>query len=125
MAYMIDIYKVAIRCLKQLYKENPNKTFHNPQGESLTLKQVITELSQVAAWMYPELSSDEITKVVRCKNCQNFRTYKQKGALKPRPFQACRYNLDQRDPEYYCKNGLERIRRTQSEAENRHDERSK
>lgn len=122
MIHMTDVYKVAIRCLKQLDKQNPNKTFRNSNGESLSLKQVISEISRVAAWMYPELSGDEIVKVVRCKDCQNFKTYKQKGVLKPRPFRACKYDLDRRDPEFYCKDGFERIRRISHETEDRHNE---
>ena len=102
---MVDIYKLAIKLLKKQAAENPGKTFTNSAGEKVSIKQVAEELNKVTQWMYEELRTEDIEKVVRCKYCKHYKKYKKKGALKAVAFYACSKDMKKRDPMFFCKDG--------------------
>lgn len=67
----------------------------------------IDELTKLKGWAYPELTTDDIVRVVRCSKCKNYKKYKKKGDPKAAPFYACSLNMTKRDPDFYCKDGME------------------
>lgn len=105
---VIDVYRIAIKVLRRQQKENPSKTFTNQQGETATIQDVVSGLEGVVKWIHPELTTKDITKVVRCKKCRHYKTYKKKGAFKATPFKACSLDMKRRDPMFYCGDGEEK-----------------
>ena len=110
----VDIYKLAIRMLKKQQKETPNKTFTSPSGEKVTIQDIIRGLDNITGWLYPNLTPEDVTRVVRCKNCCYYKTYKRKGYKKAVKFKACSKDMKRRDPMFYCQEGEEKF-----ETENR------
>lgn len=66
------------------------------------------ELHKMQSWLYPGLTTDDMKMVVRCKNCRFYKRYKKKGAPKIPAFYACSITKTKRDPEFYCKDGMEK-----------------
>lgn len=102
-----DLYKLAIKLLSRLEKEEPKRSYTNKAGESATVTDVIDTLKKTSSWMYPDLSTDDIAKVIRCKNCKYYRKYKKKGDLKSSAFYACSQDMRKRPPDFFCKDGDE------------------
>lgn len=102
---MVDVYRIAIKVLKRSSKENPEKTFTNQKGETVTIQEVVSGLESVVKWIHPEITTEDIVRVVRCKKCRHYKTYKKKGAFKATPFKACSLDMKKRDPMFYCGSG--------------------
>lgn len=105
---VVDLYKLAIKLLKRQQAENPQKKFTSPSGEVVYIGDIVNALEKVVSWIHPELSSDDIAKVVRCNRCKHYKTYRKKGAFKPQTFKACCLDMRPRDPMFFCKDGEER-----------------
>ena len=103
----IDMYKLAVKLLRKLAVKTNNKGFKNSDGEHVTISDVADNLEHIANWMYPELSTEDIAKVVRCKKCRYYKKYKKKGTLKGAAFYACSKDMQKRDPMFFCKEGEE------------------
>lgn len=99
------MYKLSIRVLKKALKDNPGKTFTNKQGQTVTIEEVAQGLESVVKWIHPELTTEDIVRVVRCERCQHYKTYKKKGAFKATPFKACELDMKRRPPMFYCRDG--------------------
>lgn len=105
---MLDVYKIALKVLREVLAKNPERSFKSSSGEKVTLAQVISNLDQVCSWLYSDFSTDDIAKVVRCKHCRYYKKFKQKDAPKALPFWACTIDKKKRDPMYFCKDGIEK-----------------
>lgn len=103
----VDVYRVTIRILRKIAKENPEKSFSNSLGEKVTVKELADELDKILNWLYKDFSTTDIAKVVYCKNCRYYKKYKRKGAFKAQIFQACSKDMKKRDPMFFCKDGEE------------------
>lgn len=102
---VVDVYKLAIRVLKKQAKECPSKSFTNSSGETVTIKDIADKMETVVKWIHPELYTDDVACVVRCKKCRFYKTYKKKGAFKSVPFKACCKDMKKRDPMFFCAEG--------------------
>lgn len=102
-----DIYRLAVKILRRVAKEQPSKTFTNKQGDTVSISQVVDVLDRAWQWMYPELSTDDIAMVVRCKHCKYYKQYRKKNDIKSKPFYACSLTSQKRDPMFFCKEGEE------------------
>lgn len=101
-----DAYKLAVKLLKRQAESNPKKTFTSPDGEKVTIADVADKLETVSKWVYPGLSSDDVTLVVRCKKCKFYKKFKKKGdTLKPKIIYACSKDMKPRDPMFFCGEG--------------------
>lgn len=69
---------------------------------------IIRGLLNLKGWAYPQLTTEDITQVVRCKNCKHYRKYKKKGNRKSSPFYACRLNKIKRPADFYCAEGVKK-----------------
>ena len=76
---------------------------HAPEAENLKL-----ELAKLKGWAYPELSTEDIVRVVRCAKCKYYKQYKKKGDPKAAPFYACSLNMLKRAADFYCGEGKEK-----------------
>lgn len=97
-----DVYKVTLRVLRKQLKETPDKVFTGPSGEKVTLESVYGYLKQISSWVYPELSTDDIAKVIRCKKCKHYKKYRKKGSANRATFQACELDKQVKDPLFFC-----------------------
>lgn len=98
-------FGLALKVLKQEAKANPGKSYINSDGEKATVEDVIAAIQKLSAWVWPDFTSEELVKVVRCKNCLHFKQYRKKDDPKAPPFRACSSNRNQRDPDFFCRNG--------------------
>lgn len=68
---------------------------------------LMKELLHLKGWAYPQLTTEDMVRVVRCKKCKNYKKYKKKDDRKSQPFWACSLTKIKRDPDFYCKDGRE------------------
>lgn len=97
---MVQLLDRAIALLKLVSKKSPKNS-----AEALLIVEKLTALRN---WVYPNLATEDIQKVIRCKNCKNYKKYRRTGDIKSRPFYACSITKQKRDPEFFCKDGEER-----------------
>lgn len=103
----IDVYRLAVKLLRRMAKENPSKSFTNSAGEKATIGDIADDLDKVSKWLYKDFHIEDIDKVVRCQKCKFYKKYRKKGAFKPQVFQACSKDMKKRDPMFFCKDGEE------------------
>lgn len=113
----VDIYRLAVKLLIKMAKENPGKSFTNSAGEKATIDDVANELDKVSKWLYKDFHTEDIDRVVRCKKCKYYKKYKKRGAFKAQVFRACSKDMKQRDPTFFCKDGEERLEAKNWDAE--------
>ena len=101
----VVVYRLAVKALQEVSSKSPDKGFTNKSGEKVTIGDIATELDKVAKWVYPDLQTEDISIVVRCKRCKYYKRYRKKGALKQVPFYACSKDMKRRDPMFFCKDG--------------------
>ena len=104
-----SIFKLAIKLLKQEAKSNPTRSFVNSEGERVTIKDVANELDKVSKWLYRGLSTEDIARVVRCKNCKYYKKHNKTDSLKGSSYYICSKDKQRRDPMFYCTDGEERL----------------
>ena len=80
----------------------------NSAKHALEAEQAIKELTRLKSWAYPELTTEDFVKAVRCKRCKFYKRYKKKGDRKAAPFYACSLNMIKRPEDFYCGEGKER-----------------
>lgn len=60
---------------------------------------------KLKSWVYPQLITDDMQLVTRCKRCRYYKRYKKKDNPKAVPFYACSRTKIKRDPDFFCKEG--------------------
>ncbi len=78
------------------------------QVDSKPHESIIQGLERLRDWAYPDLSTEDIEKVVRCKRCRYYKRYKKKKDRTAAPFYACSLTRTKRPEDFYCKDGVER-----------------
>lgn len=101
---VIDAYRIAIKTLEEL----PDKTLKSKTGKRVTLKEVAALLRTIVHWCHPELSEQDIQKVVRCEKCKHYKLYKKKSGFKPEVVRMCDKDRSRKSPDFFCKDGVER-----------------
>lgn len=69
--------------------------------------QVMDDLTRLKGWAYPNLTTDDIVRVVRCRRCKHYKKYRLKNDRKTKPFYACSLTKIKRPEDYFCKDGAE------------------
>lgn len=69
---------------------------------------LVKELLRLKGWAYPQLTTEDIVRVVRCKHCRYYKKYKKKDDRKALPFYACSLNKVKRPEDFYCGEGIEK-----------------
>lgn len=65
----------------------------------------IKELSKLKSWAYPDLTTEDMVAVTRCKNCRYYKKYKKKDDFKPKIVYACSRTKLKRSKEFFCADG--------------------
>lgn len=66
---------------------------------------VTEELSKLKSWVYPDLTTEDMVAVTRCKNCRHYKEYKKKDAFKPKAVYACSRTKLKCSKEFFCADG--------------------
>lgn len=66
---------------------------------------VTKELSKLKFWAYPDLTTEDMVAVVRCKDCRYYKKYKKKDTFKPEVVYACSRTKLKRSKEFFCADG--------------------
>lgn len=106
-----DMLRLAVKLLREKAKEQPKRRFINSSGQKAEIGEIADHISNLASWVYPDLSTEDITKVVRCKNCKYYTEYRSKATYQHTTYMACSQTGVEHPPEYFCADGLERIDR--------------
>lgn len=103
--------KAALEAAAQVYEKRAEK---NPGGKVVLLGkstpygEAASGIRRFIGWVYPDLKTGDIQKVVRCKDCRYYKRYKKKGQVKPVVKLLCSLDKRERTPEFYCAEGRER-----------------
>lgn len=102
----LDAFQIARKLIKQELERNPDKQYKRPSGQTLALRDVLTCFERLIAWLYPELTDDDLVKVVRCKHCRH---YKKVKGEKFNTFKwVCALTQENRKENGFCDRGCEK-----------------
>lgn len=86
-------------------RELIDKTTEVLSKEADTHKDLILAWKKLKSWIYPQLTTDDMQLITRCKYCVYYKKYKKKDNPKVAPFWACSRTKLKRDPDFFCKDG--------------------
>lgn len=89
----------------EILKQQPSTKTVIIEGETVSVKELVSALSKMMGWLYKELTTDDLEKVTRCCECRYYKKYKKKGAMKGTAFYACSQDMNKRRPDFFCKDG--------------------
>ena len=95
---------VTVEILGAYSERYPKKTF-DVDGTPVKVKDVIADLNKLTKWLYKDLTTESIERVIRCYDCKYYKKYKKRGDIKAPPFYACSKDRNKRRPDFYCKDG--------------------
>ena len=98
-----EIFEAASIALSKMAKENPEAGLkHN--GAKITYDFLAKELQNTAIWCYK--GEVDIIKVIRCKNCENYKLFKKKNNPKSQGCYLCKLDKQKKSPDLYCGYGI-------------------
>lgn len=103
--------KAALEAAAQAYEKRAER---NPNGEievfgsRVSYGKAASEIRRVVSFVYPELETGNVQKVVRCKNCKYYKRYRKKNSYKPEFKCLCELDKKQREPDFFCADGKEK-----------------
>lgn len=102
---------MADKVVRVMSKREPERML-TINGESASLKELSEKLHKFCLWVEPvgTFQSSDIEHVCRCKDCEWYRKFKQKGVKgsKLQIIRMCKLNMRQRNPDFYCADGIPR-----------------
>ena len=98
------LFAVTVEILGAYSERYPKKTF-DVDGNPVKVKDVIADLNKLTKWLYKDLTTESIERVIRCYDCKYYKKYKKRGDIKAPPFYACSKDHNKRRPDFYCKDG--------------------
>ena len=101
---MSTVFTTTIGILKAYSKEHPNVVIEE-DGTTIKTKDLISSLNKLLGWLYKDLTTESIERVVHCYDCRYYKKYKKRGSLKSASFYACSQDRKRRRPDFYCKDG--------------------
>ena len=74
-------------------------------GDKIDIDSLHKVTKRLYSWCFPELSTENVSIVVKCKECAYYKRYKIKNNPKSVPFYACSIFKRKTDPDFFCKDG--------------------
>lgn len=99
-----SLFAVTIKILEAYSERYPKATF-TVEDTTVKMKDVITDLNKLTKWLYKDLTTESIERVIHCYDCRYYKKYKKRGNIKAPPFYACSKDHNKRRPDFYCKDG--------------------
>lgn len=100
--------KAVLEAAAQAYEKRAER---NPNGEievfgsRVSYGKAASEIRRVVSFVYPELETGNVQKVVQCKNCKHYRKFKNKKTRQVK--YLCELDKLHKDPDFYCAKGEE------------------
>lgn len=101
------VLELAEKAYCKKAKENPAGKI-KASGESVLYSDAAKELRKVASFVYPCLDTKDVCQIVRCEKCKYYKKYRKKGSIKRIVKCLCSIDKIEREPDFYCKNGVEK-----------------
>lgn len=101
---MSTVFSLTIDVLNSYSKEHPKATF-DADGVAVKIKDIVGSLNKLLGWLYKDLTTESLERVVRCYDCRYYKKYKKRGDIKAVAFYACSKDRNKRRPDFYCKDG--------------------
>jgi len=98
------VFVTTIDILKKYGEEHPRAVFE-VDGNTVKVKDIVAALNKLTGWLYKDLTTDSIERIVRCYDCAYYKKYRKKDAIKGGTFYACSKDKAKRRPDFYCKDG--------------------
>lgn len=102
---IIDAFKISIAMIKKELKVNPEKQYKRSSGEVIKLKDVLSCYLRLSDLLYPELTDNDVVKVIRCKKCRHY--CQVEGAKKTQRVWACGLSGERTPADGFCHKGCE------------------
>lgn len=102
------VFTLTLDVLNSYSKEHPKTTF-NVENKTIKVKDIIASLNKLMGWLYKDLTTESIKRVIHCYDCKYYKKYKKRGDIKAVSFYACSKDRNKRRPDFYCKDGEPRI----------------
>lgn len=100
-----SILEVCTGLLRKKSAKNPDGCI-KVDGEAIIYDVAANEIEKLCKWIYPDLSTYDIEKVVHCINCAHYKRYTKKGHKEKR--MLCELDHKQKRPAFFCAEGKER-----------------
>lgn len=101
---LLDALQIARLLIKKELQQNPEKQYKK-KGRTISLKDVLDLFDRLISWVYPELTDEDIVKVMRCKQCRHHK--KVKGDKYNTFKWVCALNGEPREDSEYCNRSCE------------------
>lgn len=106
----MNLKQILLACAKMLRAKAhkfPEGGF-TVDGKKVLYCEAANEVQRLSGWVFPELDTDDIQKVIHCKDCAHYKRYRKKGAFKPEVKLLCELDKKQREPIFFCADGKEK-----------------
>lgn len=111
---LLEVLKIKLKSILavccDLLEDEP-QIYTTVEGAKVKYSEIIAEIKKLMLWCYKDLDTQEVVKIVRCKDCIYFKRYKNKAGTQR--FYACSKDRIKHHREHYCADG--RIRGIENE----------
>ena len=66
---LLDGFQITKWLLQKELEANPEKRYKKSNGQVFYLKDVLVMFNKLVSWVYPDLTDEDIVRVIRCKRC--------------------------------------------------------
>lgn len=100
--------QLTFRACLELLKKQPKGSSIAVGKTQVSCEEAYNALNRVTEWCFPGLDSIQFEKIVHCRECENYRKFRKKGAPKKTARYLCALDKIHREPWYYCGDAKER-----------------
>ena len=101
-----DAFCISMLMIKKELRDNPDKQYRKKSGITIKLKDVLNCYSRLLDILYPDLTDNDIVKVVRCKNCGH--RCKVPGPKPTQKIWVCSFSQERTPDDGFCHKGYEK-----------------
>lgn len=106
----MSLKQILLACAKILRvkaKRYPDGGF-TVDGKKVLYCEAANEVQRLSGWVFPDLDTADIQKVIHCKDCAHYKRYRKKNSYKPEFKCLCELDKKQREPDFFCADGKEK-----------------
>lgn len=102
---MSTVFTLTIDVLNLYSKDHPKACFEVDDTTIVKVKDLVAALNKLMKWVYKDLTTESLERVIHCYDCRYYKKYKKRGDIKAAAFYACSKDRSKRRPDFYCKDG--------------------
>lgn len=106
----MNLKQTLLACAKMLRAKAhkfPEGSF-TVDGKKVLYCEAANEIQRLSGWVFPDLDTADIQKVIHCKDCAHYKRYRKKNSYKPEFKCLCELDKKQREPDFFCADGKEK-----------------